>query len=214
MIWYDIPSPLTTIPVISLASNLEMATSSAFCRAAFTRSLIRPFKSMERPKSWNYTTQSTQWKTEDIVGMNAQLVGVRTCDRGVPGSNPSLADRRWVLRKGSLHAFSLSYRRRTLKSEVPWHSGLTTCLPEHFGPEWFQLNELALHHNGIKGLSFSNWFTALIIMIGVNSCFLTRRHSQHTTFTHVVSFLSVLCSSLTHRKRQPITLRRQGSQLV
>ena len=50
-------------------------------------------------------------------------------------------DRCWILRKGCLHTFSLSYRRRTLKSEVPWHSGLTTCLPEHFGPEWFQLNE-------------------------------------------------------------------------
>ena len=30
-----------------------------------------------------------------------------------------------------------------------WHSGLTTCLPEHFGPEKLQLNELALHNNNV-----------------------------------------------------------------
>ena len=42
------------------------------------------------------------------------------------------SNRRWVTEKGSLHACFLSYLRQTLKSEVPWHSRLTTRLPEHF----------------------------------------------------------------------------------
>ena len=58
------------------------------------------------------------------VASLAQWSGIQTCKWRIAGSTPSVAtDQRWVIRKSCLHAFSLSYRRRTLNSEVSWHRG-------------------------------------------------------------------------------------------